>query len=347
MRRISLAFLLPLFGLLFWSVQASALITPLRTDGERFYLHKAENWQLAVVRIDMSPRFDIMEPDTIRHSWTVDAEIWLRNTSAEAQSMLMGIVDNPEFTGDTELYLDGQRVESVRTALEYEQGRPDTARESVRRFSVNVPSAGRVVIGVRMRVDAVRDDQGQYLVELPTHMFSQVADKVLQSFIRIDMDARPVGLTSTLSGYTFYDFPQNRISWFALDWAPRIALRVAWLESWTLLTKMAAVEKCPQPWDVVRHVSASNLEAARALLTPFDAQTLRFCATLPLVIHGYVFPSQRVREQFASIPLRRYLGTTAERGSVYRENPSFDRSDLPPLEKIYYSTLTTLVEDAR
>src|SRR5690554_1115791 len=72
MRRISLAFLLPLFGLLFWSVQASALITPLRTDGERFYLHKAENWQLAVVRIDMSPRFDIMEPDTIRHSWTVD-----------------------------------------------------------------------------------------------------------------------------------------------------------------------------------------------------------------------------------------------------------------------------------
>lgn len=344
MRRTPIIFLFTLFALLFSSVQASALVTPLRTDGERYYLHEAKNWQLAVTRIDLTPRFDILEPNTIRHSWTVDAEIWLRNVAAERQSALLAVADVPEFTGDTEIYLDGQRVESALTTMEYEPSRSNMQRSTVRRFSVNVPSAGRVVIGIRMRVDAVRTDDGQFSLELPTHLFSLLSDKIIQSFIRIDMDTRPVGMTSTLSGYNFYDFPWNRVSWFALNWEPRIPLRVLWLESWNLLSKMAEVEQCPAPWDVVRNVSAANMNAVRTLLAKYDQQTLRFCASLPLVVHGYVFPSQRVRDQFANIQLQRYLGSTAERGSVYRENPAFQRDDLPQLEKIYWSTLSSMAE---
>lgn len=347
MRRPRILSLLTLLVLLFTSVHASALVTALRTDGERYFLHEAKNWQLAVTRIDMSPRFDILEPSTVRHSWTVDAEIWLRNVSAEKQSAMLAVADDPNFTGDTEVYLDGQRIETALTTMEYEKDRQAMHRKTVRRFSVSVPSAGRVVIGVRMRVDAVRDDEGQYSLELPTHLLSMLSEKVIQSYIRVDMDARPVGLTSTLSGYNFYDFPWNRISWFSLDWAPRIPLKVVWLESWTLLTRVAEVEQCPAPWDVVRNVSASNMTAVRTLLANYDAQTLRFCASLPLVIHGYVFSSQRVRDQFAEVPLRRYLGSTAERGSIYRENSAFQRDDLPQLEKIYWSTLSTIADEQR
>lgn len=347
MRRTTFIFLLTLFSLVFSSVHASALVTALRTDGERFYLHQADKWQLAVVRIDVNPRFDVLEPSAVRHSWIVDAEIWLRNTSAETRSALLAVVDDPDFTGDTEVFLDGQRIETALTSLEYEAGRQNMARKTVRRFSVNVPNAGLVVIGVRMRIDAERSEDGQYILELPTHLMSMLSDKVLHSFIKLDMDSRPVGLTSTLSGFNFYDSPWNRLSWFSLDWSPRIPMRIAWLESWNLLSRMAEVEQCPSPWDVVRHVSASNLQAVRGILSPYDQQTLRFCASLPLVIHGYVFPSQRVRDQFAAVPLRRYLGSSADRGSIYRENPSFNRDDLPQLEKIYWSTLSSIAEEGR
>lgn len=347
MRRPNIIFFLTLFALVFTSVQASAFVTALRTDGERYFLHEAENWQLAVTRIDLTPRFDILQPETVRHSWTVDAEIWLRNVSVEKQSAILAIADDPQFTGDTEVYLDGQRIETALTKMEYEASRQDMHRDTVRRFSVSVPSAGRVVIGVRMRVDATRDDMGQYSLEIPTHLFSMLSEKVIQSYIRIDMDARPVGLTSTLSGFNFYDFPWNRISWFSLSWAPKIPLKVLWLESWTLLSRVAEVEQCPAPWDVVRNVSASNMTAVRTLLADYDAQTLRFCASLPLVIHGYVFSSQRVRDQFAQVPLRRYLGSAADRGSIYRENPAFQRDDLPQLEKIYWGTLSTIADEQR
>lgn len=345
MRRHPYFILLLVLALVFLSASASAFLAPTRTDGERTYLEKVDSWQLAVARIDLTPRFDILTPSATRHSWTVDAEFWLRNVSTEPQSMRLVIADDPAFTGDTELYLDGQRVETARTAVSYNP-RMDTLNiEGGRRFSVAVPSGERVVIGVRMRVDAVRDDQGQFSIDLPTHLLQLITPKVLQTFLHVDFDARPLGLSSTLNGFTFYDHPWNRLSWFALDWEPRLPLRIVWLESWQLLVKIAAVEVCPAPWDVVRAVSRSDLGALRALLNKHDVQTLRFCAALPLVIHGYVFPSTRVRDQFAEIPLRRYLGAAADRGLLYRENSAFSASDLPELEKIYWSTLTRMIEE--
>lgn len=347
MRRHPYLILVLIQALLFISVSASAFIAPIRTDGERTYLQKVDSWQVAVARIDLKPRFDIHAPSATRHSWTVDAEFWLRNVSTEAKSLSLVVADTPAFTGETELFLDGQRVETALTPLTYDPRMDRMNIDSGRRFAVAVSSGGRVVIGVRLRVDAVRDDKGQYSIDLPTHLLQLLAPKIMQTFLHVDFDARPLGLSSTLSGFTFYDHPWNRLSWFALDWEPRLPLRIVWLESWQLLVKVAAVEDCPAPWDVVRAVSRSDLGAVRALLNKHDVQTLRFCASLPLVIHGYVFPSSRVRDQFAEIPLRRYLGAAADRGLLYRENSAFSPDDLPELEKIYWSTLTRMVEQGQ
>ena len=338
----SIVFLLALIQ----SASALAFITPLRTQEGRYFIDEGSHWQIAVARIDLVPYFDVMAPQAEVSSWVMDAELWLRNTKGETQSVELGVADTPAHTDSTELWLDGQRVETRLTPIQHDPNTGDRHRASVRRFTVSVPNAGRVVIGVRMRVDARRDDSGQWILELPTHMLANLAPKVLQAFIRVDMGSRPIGLTSTLSGFTLYDYPMNRVSWFALDWQPRIPLQIVWLESWNLLLKVADIEECPSPWDVVRHVSRGDMAAVRSTTSRFDASTLRFCAALPLVIHGYVFPSERVRDQFAQIPLRRYLGVSAERGMLYHANPAFQPDALPQLEKIYWSTLTNLADEA-
>lgn len=327
------------------SASAFAFIAPLKNDNGRYRIEEGKHWQIAVARIDLSPYFDIMNPEPSTSSWIMDAEIWLRNVKGETQSAELGIADTEAYTEQTELFLDGQRVETRATPLQFLPQHQEFHQPTVRRFSVTVPNAGRVVIGVRMRVDARRDESGQWILELPTHLLSQLSPKVLHAFIRVDMAARPIGLTSTLSGFTLYDHPLHRISWFALDWQPRLPLQLVWLESWNLLLKVAEVEECPSPWDVARHVSRGDLAAVRSATTQMDHQTLRFCATLPLVIHGYVFPSERVRDQFAQIPLRRYLGVNADRGMLYRASPNFQPDQLPQLERIYAGTLNQLADE--
>lgn len=327
------------------SGSAFAFIAPLKNEDGRYFIDDGKHWQIAVARVDLDPLFDVMNPSPTPTSWIMDAEIWLRNVAGETQAIELGIADSPAYTDTTELWLDGQRVETRLTPIQYSPARGIFNRQSVRRFSINVPNAGRVVIGVKMRVDARRDESGQWILELPTHMLSQLTPKVLQTFMRIDLGARPVGLTSTLSGFTLYDHPLYRLSWFALDWQPRIPLQVVWLESWNLLLKVAEIEQCPAPWDIVRQMSRGDLQAVRSTTMQVDTQTLRFCASLPLVIHGWVFPSERVRDQFAQIPLRRYLGVNAERGLLYRPSSTFQIEDLPQLERIYWSTLNQLAEE--
>lgn len=338
-RNFSLFFLSLLSATVLWSTQAFAFLAPLQTDGQHFYLHSSDRWQIAVAKVDLKPRFEPTNPDKVLHSWTVDAELWLRNLSVDKQSIILGVADDPEHTAKTEVMIDGQRVDTLVTPIEFEQAKSDIHRQSMRRFSVVVPHGARAVIRVRMIVDAQRGDNGEYTLTLPTNLLSLLSKKILHSFVDITLDARPIGMTSTLSGYTFYDAPENKLSWFALDWKPSIPLQVSWLESWALLTRVAEVEQCPRPWDVVRHVSRSDLKTLGTLLSSYDAQTLRFCSSLPLVLHGYVFSSARVRQQFAEVPLRRYLGKKAREGSIYRENPSFEREDLPEAEYLYWSTL--------
>lgn len=340
MRRKSLLFCLSIFTFtLWWSSHALAFVAPLQTDGDSFYLHKSDRWQLAVANIRLEPRFEPTNPDKVLHSWTVDAELWLRNISVEKQSLILGVADEEEHTGDTEVFIDGERIDTAPTDIKYEKGKSEIYHPKMRRFSLSVDHGGKAVVRVRMVVNATRADNGEYSLKLPTNLLSLLSKKILHSFIGIQLDARPIGMTTSLSGYTFYDAPENILSWFALDWKPSIPLQITWLESWALLARVAEVEQCPKPWDVVRHVSKSDLNALDSLLASYDAQTLRFCSTLPLVLHGYVFSSSRVRQQFAEVPLRRYLGKKAREGGIYRENPSFDREDLPEAEYLYWSTL--------
>src|SRR5699024_8190594 len=190
-----------------------------------------------------------------------DAELWLRNISVDKQSIILGVADDPEHTGDTQVFIDGQRVDSVTTSIEYEKAKTEIHRPTMRRFSVSVPHGGRAVLRIRMVADAVRGDNGEYTLTLPTNLFSLLSKKILHSFINIELDARPIGMTSTLSGFTFYDAPENNLSWLALDWKPSIPLHVSWLESWALLARVTEIEQCAGPWDVVRHVSRSDLKA--------------------------------------------------------------------------------------
>lgn len=327
------------------STQAAAFVAPLQTDGEHFYLHSTDRWHIAVANIRLTPRFEPTNPDKVLHSWTAEAELWLRNVSIDKQSLILGVADDKNHTGKTQVFLDGERVNTAATKIEYEKAKSDIHQPTMRRFSVSAKHGGRVVLKIRMVVDAKRGDDGQYTLKLPTNLLSLLSKKIQHSFVDITLDARPIGMTTTLGGHTFYDAPENKITWFALDWQPSVPLKVAWLESWALLTRIAEVEACPKPWNVVRHVSQSDLKSLETMLSSHDTQTLRFCSSLPLVLHGYVFSSSRVRQQFSEVLLRRYVGKEAGDKSVYRENPSFERNDLPHAEYLYWSTLAAAAKE--
>src|SRR5699024_3074515 len=117
-----------IFATLVWRSSALALIAPLQTDGEHFYLSQSDRWQIAVAKLDLAPRFDPTRPDKILHSWTVDAELWLRHISVDKLSTILGVADDLEHTGDTQVFVDGQRVDSVTTSIEYEKAKTEIHR---------------------------------------------------------------------------------------------------------------------------------------------------------------------------------------------------------------------------
>ena len=138
---------------------------------------------------------------------------------------------------------------------------------------------------------------------------------------------------------TLYDEPVNRLSWYIRDWESTQALQWAYLPAWSALVRVADVESCPAPWTVMEHMMSGDVNAVGSYVSGFDPDTLNFCAALPLMIHGYPFESESVREQFASVSLARYINASESRGSIYRVNPEFDADMLSDVEAIYRRTL--------
>lgn len=329
------------------SSSAAALFAPLEEEGRRTYITRGQSLQVALVQVDVTPAFDPMEQLTRQNTWRVRGEILLRNVSGDPQELLLGFNSRYAEEGSLQVLVDGVSIEGEAREL-HANPLVEVARFSQAEvFGVRIESNQGVNIGVEYLTRPRRDERGQSVFSLPTHLLSLLAQEVDQAYISMDFNQLPVGLASTLSGFTIWNQPWQRLTWYAIEWQPRLALQVAWMQPWVLLVSMADIEECPSPLEVVQRMSQSDPASMREYLSDWENSELQFCSSLPLAIHGYSFSSERVRQQFADIQLNRYLGTSADRGSIYRENPNFDPElHLSDAEALYWRTLQRFA-DAR
>ena len=318
---------------------AQAFLLPLDSSDDHWFITRTRSVQIAATRVNATPVTDPNRLEPGRHVWDVRVELWLRNLANEARTLALGVADDPAYTDATVVYIDGRPVTSVATPVRYDPRYEPVHRPSVRRIEVELPIGQPRVIGLRLRYAATVDELGQSVLTLPTHVLQNLAERVEQAFMEVTLPDRPVGLEATLSGYVFYDDPANMMSWFALQWQPRIPLRIAWLGPWAALLAVAEIERCPAPWEVVRFVTSGRVAELDRLLASHDEATREFCAALPLVVRGYRFRSERLREQFAAIDLSRYLPSQGDRGSLYRANPGFTPEMLTDVERLYRNAL--------
>lgn len=323
-----------------FSTSATALIAPLAEEGDRTFITREEGLQLAVVQVEMTPVFDPREQLSQQNSWRVRAEIFLRNISGETRDLLLGFNADTAVDDSLRVLVDGAHIATADKELSSNPLVEVARFTEASTFPLSIESNRGVRIGLEFQLQARRDERGQSILGLPTHLFGLLAPQVDQAFIGIDFNELPAGLASTLSGYTIWNQPWQRLSWYAIDWTPRLPLQIVWVQPWVLLVTMTEVESCPSPLEIVRRMSSGDVRGIEAYLADWQTSDLEFCASLPLAIHGYSFSSERVRTQFSEIELNRYLGTSGERGSIYRENPGFDPEvHLSDAEAVYWRTL--------
>ena len=337
-RTIIVAAIALIAGVLVGTPNAHAFLAPLHSVDTTHFIAPNEAAQIvrANIRAERQPNVDAEGPDD---GWLVTAEIAIRNHSHEDITVPVAVTDSAEFEERTVVYVNGVSVELEVIDPGFDPAHPEVVVDHAQRFELSLPSQALVFVRTEFVVQAVTDDAGQVFLSLPTNYLGMWEAPIEAAFIEVALNDRGVGIQTTLSGYTLYDEPLNRLSWYSMDWVPTRPREVAFMPAWSALLRVAQVESCPEPWVVVEHISAGNMDDLNQYLAGYDPDSLQFCAALPLMVHGYVFESDNVRRQFGEIPLSRYLGSDVDRGSIYRENPAFDSDMLTAVEAIYRRTL--------
>jgi hypothetical protein len=272
--------------------------------------------------------------------WHVDAEVWLRNTSGSAvDARLAGVLSD-----DMGVWVNGAPVIGTIGPLQRDPAYSLLNFPNALVFTAPMPAESTHLIRVSGLVEARVDAVGQIFLELPSYALGVFEGDVRSGTMHAWFEARPLGVQSSINNYTVYDQPENQVSWRLAAWEPLVPFRLSYLPPWSALLLATSVEECPEPWDVVRSMTSGNINTVRAYLSTFDNATLQFCSSLPLVIHGFVFESDRAREQFSAVPMSRYLPDRAAAGAFYIENPAFTEEMLSDAEAIYRNTLRQLSE---
>lgn len=318
---------------------AEAFVLPVERVDDTVFPHRVENVQVVALRIEARPTPSGSVGGVAGYEWQLDVEVWLRNLENTDRSVDLAWYVSESARSRSSYFVGGNPV-----AAELMNIRRDPARSAVRGgeypvSEVNLPAREIVPMRLRTFVEATRDNLGQTTFSIPSQVFQLYEGPIGSTVISLVLPERPIGLVASLQSYSFYDEPENRLSWFSIDWAPEQNLDVAWLGAWPALLLVAEIEECPQPWRVVQGMMSGHTRAVTAYLDGFDEPTLDFCKSLPLVTHGFVFRSEIVRERLSALSVNRYVGGRTDRGSLYRENPAFTEEDLTEPERVYRAAL--------
>ena len=311
---------------------AEAVIAPIAEAGGHAFVGPGEGIQAIAVQSVLR------QPAT--GAWEVDVEVWLRNARPVDVVTPLAVV-----LPVASVFVNGHPIDAAPLTLRQDPAQPEHTYRSAARFEVSMPAESvhtiRVVAPLRPTIDAM----GQAFIELPTQALALFEDAIHGGVMVATFRERPIGVQTTIPGATVYDEPENRMTWQLREWEPTMPFRLSYLPPWSALLLVADIEACPAPWPIVRAMSSGDVSGVRAMIGTHDARALSFCANLPLVLHGFVFESERVREELSRIPLNRYLPGPAVTGMLYRENPRFASDGLSDAESIYRNTLLRFAED--
>lgn len=340
--RIAAAVAAALCALVLRPAPASAFVAPLTDIDGTWFPTRSDDIRMLYVtaRAEQLPA----SSDGARAArWQVEAEMVLRNHGPDARTVSAAVLADPD-AASVRAWIDGVPVDGEAIVMRQDPAMPDVASTPALRLETTVDSEAIVVLRVRFDVVATYDTVGQQFFDLPTHALGLWDDVIADGHLEMRFQERPLALTSTLVGGTVYDEPENIATWNLHQWEPRVPFRAAQLSPWTALLVVATVEECPDPYRVLQWMSASRLSELDTYLNQFDGDTLGFCANLPLVLHGWSFPSDRARNELSAIPFERYLPDTG-RGPLYVENTAFAEEELSEVEMIYRRTLGARVFD--
>lgn len=319
--------------------EASAYVLPLGQIDGTYFPARAENVQVVGLHLQATPTVAGRAGGAAGYEWMVECEVRLRNISEREIVLPVAMFAPSAPEGQSEMFVNGHVAETQQVRVRRDPAYAFLQDGDYPVTDLVLPSLEIVTVRVKTIVDSQRDTLGQTVLQLPTEMYQLYNGPIAQTFIELELPERPIGLVASLQNYTFYDEPENRLSWLALEWRPQQNLEVAWLGAWPALLLVAEVEECPQPWRVVRGLMNGQLASIREYLTAFDDSTLSFCQSLPLVLHGYQFRSEAVRNRLQNLSVNRYLGGRTDRGSLYRTNPRFQEGDLGESERLYRRAL--------
>lgn len=272
--------------------------------------------------------------------WEVDVELWLRNARPVEVSTSLAVV-----LPNARVFVNGQPVDATPLTLRQDPARPEHTYRSAARIDVTMAPETVYAVRVVAEVSPTIDALGRAFIEVPTQALALFEGTIHGGTMVALFRERPIAGQSTIPGATLYDEPENRMAWQLREWEPGIPFRLSYLPPWSALLLVADVEACPAPWPIVQAMSSGDVASVRGIIGTHDASALSFCASLPLVLHGYVFESERVRAQLSAIPLTRYLPGPGVTGTLYRENPSFAPASLSDAESIYRNTLLRFAEE--
>ena len=334
-----LAPLLVLLLLLLLPVPAQALLVPLRAQAENYFPRESEDVHIASMNLRVWQEPDI-GGDRPADQWEVDVDLAIRNRRSHAVEEAIGVITSTRAAAHTSLQARGRTVELHPARGLHDGSLRDHHYPDLLRFTLRMEPQELVTLRLRTSVSARTDASGQIWVELPLNALALFDDRIETAWIRVEAPERMLGFRASVTGWTFHDAPVNLVSWYIKDFRTSRPFQAAWIGAWPLLLRMAVVEDCPAPWDIMRRIGSSRIEELRALLADLDPDTRDFCGSLPLIVHGHVFRTEGTRTRLGEIPLTRYAPDAPGDSRVYRENPGFSRDQLTDVERIYMDTLT-------
>lgn len=313
---------------------AGAVIAPLEDEDGALFARPVEGVSAIAVALTLE------QPAASREAWYIDAEIWLRNGRPLDMSVtLAALLPSPV------VYVDGLAVETRAITVARDPATPQHLYRDAAAIPVAMPAETTVSVRITGYVEPTVDALGQVFVELPTHALGLFEGDIHGGTMIATLRERAFAARATIQGFTRYDEPANRLSWQLREWNPTLPFRLTYLPPWSALQLMTDIESCPEPWSVVRALSEGDMAGVRGIVSTYDVSALRFCANLPLIVHGFPFESERVRSELAAVPLSRYLSGRDVQGQAYVENPHFGEDDLSDAERIYRHTLRQLADE--
>lgn len=307
---------------------ADALVVPCHAVGGEYFPSVTRNIEVVAARVSVDLRSETSDPRIAM----LDAEIHLRNRTGAVEEACLLVADDAPNTALTWTWARGVVVASESVKPGFDPAQQANHLPHARHLSLPMGPGEVVVLRVERPVILRAEGQGRTGLSLPTQLLRSFEGPVETAALEVVFAERPVAVQNTLSSMLIYDEPDPRTRWFVKNWSPSIAFELHWWTPWAALTRIAEVEKCPVPTELVQAANKGP-EPVAALVSKTAAALRPVCASLPAMLHGGPVPSAQ-QSGFAAMTLTRYADGGTEI-PIYRWNPAFEAESISEPEQLY------------